>query len=578
MNSVQESRRAKQSVGDAPPARSSSAVLIMRRSAQDRARLHAVWPQGSRPANALVELAAQALAEADTLARRAPATDQHPELTLLAFPLADATPGTPGGAIAMIVPQGLGAHSPQQTHPSAEPGKGDEVLRLVTVISEHGRFEPAARAFANELAEALGASRVAIGIYDSHATRVRAVSGAATIAEQAPVVRGLSNAMDEAIDQAATVVYPSREGDSALSIAHARYFDAHGPVSICTVPLLVATDENRELIGALSVEFADRAMLEAQVIETVETVAAIAGPMLDMKYQQDRAIGGRMVGSLMRSSRRVFGPRRTGVKIAAGVTLALALVAMLWPVTYRVTAHARLEGEVQRVLAAPVDGYIGQVHVRPGERVQAGQPVVELDDRELSLERSKWRSEVAQIEKQYGEALSKEDQTRIAIQQSKLAQARAQLASVDEQLRRSRLVAPFDGIVIEGDLSQSLGAPVKRGETLVKIAPADRFRVIVEVDERDIGSVAIGQQGRLLLTALEGGTVDIQVSRITPIASNRDGRNFFEVEARATNHPAGSRPGLEGVAKIETEERSLAWTLGHRAWQWLRESIWRWKV
>jgi len=56
---------------------------------------------------------------------------------------------------------------------------------------------------------------------------------------------------------------------------------------------------------------------------------------------------------------------------------------------YRVSAPARLEGAVQRVLAAPADGYLKQTHVRPGDHVKEGQLVAELADEDLSSRRGK---------------------------------------------------------------------------------------------------------------------------------------------------------------------------------------------
>ena len=65
---------------------------------------------------------------------------------------------------------------------------------------------------------------------------------------------------------------------------------------------------------------------------------------------------------------------------------------------------------------------------------------------------------------------------------AQIEQAEAQLALVEEQLSRARLVAPFDGFIVVGDLSQSLGSPVERGDVLFEVAPLDGFRVVLEVD------------------------------------------------------------------------------------------------
>jgi multidrug resistance efflux pump len=54
--------------------------------------------------------------------------------------------------------------------------------------------------------------------------------------------------------------------------------------------------------------------------------------------------------------------------------------------------------------------------------------------------------------------MARADRAQLVISQAKADEARAQLALVDEQLGRIRIEAPFDGVVIRGDLSQSLGA------------------------------------------------------------------------------------------------------------------------
>ena len=152
--------------------------------------------------------------------------------------------------------------------------------------------------------------------------------------------------------------------------------------------------------------------------------------------------------------------------------------------------------------------------------------------------------------------------------------ARAQLELVEQQIARSRIRAPFDGVVIKGDLSQSLGAPVQRGDVLLTVAPANAFRIIVEVDERDIGDVRLGQQGTLALAALPHATQGFRVVRVTPVASAKDGRNFYEVEGQLQTSAEALRPGLQGVAKIAAGQQSLGWIWTHRVADWARLALW----
>ena len=133
-----------------------------------------------------------------------------------------------------------------------------------------------------------------------------------------------------------------------------------------------------------------------------------------------------------------------------------------------------------------------------------------------------------------------------------------------------------DKIVLQGDLSQGLGAPVERGKVLMTLAPGERHRVVVEVDERDIADVRVGQAGSLSLSALPWDALPIRVKRVTPIAKSVEGANVFEVETEVTAGPDRIRPGLEGVAKIEVGRQTLAWAWFHRLGDWLRQSVWTW--
>jgi RND family efflux transporter MFP subunit len=256
-----------------------------------------------------------------------------------------------------------------------------------------------------------------------------------------------------------------------------------------------------------------------------------------------------------------------------GIVAAAAAAAVV-PVSYHVGAPARLEGSVQRIVASPIDGFLEQVNVRPGDRVRANEVIAELALRDLQAERAKRQSELAQHENLYGAALARADRTQLVIHHAKAAEAQAQLTLVEHQLQRARIRAPFDGVVIKGDLSQSLGAPVQRGEVLMTLAPDERFRVIIEVDERDIARVRPGQRGRLALAAAPGETLGFHVSRILPVAVASDGRNFFEVEAVFDDEGNSLRPGLRGVAKIGVGQHSLLWIATHRVVEWLHLAVW----
>ena len=205
-----------------------------------------------------------------------------------------------------------------------------------------------------------------------------------------------------------------------------------------------------------------------------------------------------------------------------------------------------------------------------------GDVLAALDDRELKLERLKWSSQKAQLNKQYDEALAKRDRAQINIVNAQIDQANAQLALIDDQLSRTEMTAPFSGVVISGDLSQSLGASVRRGDEMFVIAPLNSYRVILKVKERDIQEVKDGQTGELVLTSMTEEQLGFRVKRITPVTTAEEGQNYFRVEAELTSPSQRLRPGMEGVGKIKVDERRLISIWTRNLIDWFRMWLWRW--
>jgi hypothetical protein len=119
-----------------------------------------------------------------------------------------------------------------------------------------------------------------------------------------------------------------------------------------------------------------------------------------------------------------------------------------------------------------------------------------------------------------------------------------------------------------------LGSPVTQGEVLYELAPNDEYRVVLKVDDRDIGLVSPGQRGQLKLSGIPDRSIDITIDRLTPVASNEGRRNYFRVEAFMDSHSDLMRPGMEGIAKIEIGQAKLLWIWTRRLVDWLRLFIW----
>lgn len=451
--------------------------------------------------------------------------------------------------------------------------ESEKPLQLLASLLSQQRFSGAASAFTSELAALMRVDEVAVGFDDNGGATVAALSRRAEFQAESELVQSLAAAMDEALIQRNTVTYPPAAGSAQITQAHAELVRSHG-VSAFTVPMA----NGGRIFGAVTLLKSGPEPLDRDQITRCENLVCLAGPILELKRDAERPWHQRLRGSLRTVTKALFGSGHWRLKGLIAASAALLAALTLLPVGYYVNAPARLEGAVQAALVAPMDGFLRHANVRPGDRVAANQVLAELSQEELLLERRKWESAHAQHDNAAPAALARADRGQFIISQAKADEARAQMDLIDTLLVRSRIVAPFDGMVIEGDLTQSLGAPVQRGEVLMVVAPAGEFRLIVEVDERDIAALRAGQNGELALGAVTERTFDFVVERVTPVANAHDGRNYFEVVARLDSDQASLQPGLRGVARISAGERTFAWIWTHGVIDWLSVKLWSWGI
>jgi hypothetical protein len=445
-------------------------------------------------------------------------------------------------------------------------------LDLLGNALEHERFEAAAMATVTALAMRCQCARVSLGMLEGRTVTVKVISHSAQFGRQMNLVSQLGAAMEEAIDQRCMIIFPAPSDQVIGTSAHAELSKVQRDGHVLTVPMLVAD----RFVGAMTFERTPDLAFEQETVELVELVAAVVGPVLEEKRQNDRWIGIKVVEAAKHQVERLVGPGYLGRKLALMAAAAAVLFLLVAKDTYRVDADARIEGLVRRAVVAPYDGFIAASAVRAGDGVHAGDLLAALEDRDLVLERLRWVTERQQHVFEYDKALAARQPAQINVIRSQIDQAAAQINLIDEQLARVKLTSPIDGLVVSGDLSQLIGASVQRGQVLFEIAPLEGYRVILDVDERQVGAVEPGQPGALLTTALPNQPWPFVIDKITPIAEVKSGRNVFRVEGRLTQSSERLRPGMEGIGKIEIGRRSLAWIWTHPLTDWLRIWAWQW--
>jgi len=575
-------------------------LLVVRQVDATAPRLSVTWPARDLDLPDLSRLAERAYAERRAIVapgRIGPDANPVPVGLILAMPIGATRESTAVVAIALATSAGTPAAAPESVAEQLRWGAGwlealpwvrrskdissdlaqaAACLDLFAAIGAQPRLQGMAISLANELAVRFRADRVSVGVIRQNGTvRLHAMSHSATFKREGSLVDAIENAMEEAIDQRRCITYPpTATTERGVSMAH-RALAESAKVQGASAMSVVLADGRGKLIGALTFERHRSEPFTSESLQLAEAIAALLGPQVGLLLQANRFVAGRMIDRLGDGYTALLGPRRPVLKLGAIASVALVLTLIFAQGTHRVTAKSVLEAELQRAAVAPFDGFVRAAPVRAGDTVQSGDLLAALDDRDLVLDRLKWRAERDKLVQRHREALAKHDRSNLVLLEPQIRQAESQLALAEEKLARARIVAPFDGIVVSGDLSQMLGSPVEKGKVLFEVAPLNSYRLIVQVDERDVRYIAVGQSGTLALAGMPGDPLPLTLNKITPVTVAEEGRNAFRVEGRLSELGLHLRPGMEGVAKIETGQRSIIWIWTRSIIDWLRLAAWK---
>lgn len=446
-------------------------------------------------------------------------------------------------------------------------------LQIVIAAGAAKGLVGSAITLANELATRLDCRRAAIGTVTRRGVRVLAISHAASLAGHSRIAASLANVMEEALDEGTTAAYPPiSQEERRVAVAHRDHCRDHRVTAVVSVVIACAGRP----IGVITLERDTPESFDQQTVTRAESVAELVAPLFELQRDLHRPLSGRAVGLIATLWNRVFGRGHATMKVAAVAVTALFLILALARDDYRIAGHATIEGVIQRALVAPFDGFIATAPLRAGDVVENAQLIATLDTRELELDAVRYESGRQQALLKQDQAVASGDRAEAAGQSASAAEAEAQLALVNDKLARARIVAPFRGIIVSGDLTQQLGTPIERGKVLFEIAPLDSYRVIINVDEREIARVPNGASGHLLLDGLSSDPLPFKVNKVIPIAVANDGGNEFRVEAALDSRDPRLRPGMEGVGKIDGGRASLVWIWAHPVFDWIRLTWWKW--
>ena len=300
--------------------------------------------------------------------------------------------------------------------------------------------------------------------------------------------------------------------------------------------------------------------------------------------------------------------------IAAGVVGAIALIAIVAtlvinaqpqgasePVTDMVTegtftttveAKGQLKPISSSVVSPSVDGTVDSINVQAGQSVNEGDVLMTIKNDELDRNVAEAQRAVAAAQEDLANAqkaaaaaqaspttdvdgasaaagisAASADTNAVSAAQRSLASAQANLDQANAKAASRTVTAPSSGSIVE--LNAKVGATVtggmimgesdtSGGKQCMQIADLSKMKVTVQVGEKDIAKIAVGQNANVTYPAfpdiVSQGTVTAIASVANSDSNNGGGSVTFNVDILIEAPDARLKPGMTAEVSVVTEQ------------------------
>lgn len=252
------------------------------------------------------------------------------------------------------------------------------------------------------------------------------------------------------------------------------------------------------------------------------------------------------------------------------LSLAVLAVLLLVPVQQTVLAPAEVVSRQVQIISSPIDGVIASIHVRPNQQVQAGTPLLSMDETSLRSRADVLIEEVAVADAELIAASQRafdntQSKSELTLLNGRAQQRRAELAAIQAQLERTQVLAPRGGVAVFGDPNDWLGKPVSTGERIMLVADPEQPAMRIRLPVADAIALETGAPVTLFLTAYPLSPLKGKVLETSYQAKpGDDGVPAYRLLASIAGHSEHARLGLYGTAKLHGERVSLGYYLLRR--------------
>ncbi|HUL45281.1 MAG TPA: efflux RND transporter periplasmic adaptor subunit [Bacteroidota bacterium] len=217
-------------------------------------------------------------------------------------------------------------------------------------------------------------------------------------------------------------------------------------------------------------------------------------------------------------------------------------------------------------VVSEIDAAVVSLPFEEGSFIRHGDLIAQLDDSQLAAEVERADALHTQSHTNYDRVKSVVDQKAGPPQDlddaaAALKVADANLSLAKARFSKTRIVAPFDGII--GARRVSIGTFLRAGQDITELANIDEIRVNFSAPERVLPNLTRGAVVTVSTPAYPGYKIEGKVIAVEPVLD--PGTRTAKVVARVSNPGRKFRPGMSANISVVLSERSNALTVPNEA-------------
>ncbi len=467
-------------------------------------------------------------------------------------------------------------------------------------IAGYSSVEEMAFAITNNLRSRIDCEQVVLGVVARSKVNIVSVSGHDHFHKSSLEIALVCAAMEECLDFNKTIIYQDLENDSPEKIAahfsasqahpakpdqpaaqacgfakpqyrlHQEWHQATKHAAVASIPLF----DGEKCNVIISLRQQPGKSLTEQQLQSVQELTEPYTAAFDLLTRANQNLTTHLTHSAHKHVKALTKPEKWLKK----VILLLAVLFVSWfclgTLDYKVTITGKVVPRDVLHLAVPQNARLLSASVLQGDYVNQGDLLCRFDSEQLQLERKNLLAQLQVARLQENDGLIGMEDAAARLARANREGIEAKLKIIDRRIADTVIEAPFDGLIVSGDLRRQIGQLMPQGEPLFEIASSQKWRIELDVPENYAPDFHASINGNFAFNARPDLKEELIITRFASGATISKGRNIYIAEADAKLDYPWIKAGMEGHAALKLGRRPVWWIAFHRVIDYLRLKLW----